>query len=130
MSKKAEINTKKAPEAVGPYSQGIDTDQFAFISGQLPVNPSEGKITAQNIQEQTTQVLDNLKFVLNEVNLDYTDVVRCDVFVKDMDDFAEVNKIYGSRFNADPKPARQTIQVGRLPLDALVEISCIALKKQ
>lgn len=128
MSQVRKIETKEAPEAVGPYSQGTESDGFIFVSGQLPVNSKTGQLVEKNIKIQTSQVIENLKAVLKEGGSDLSRVVRCDVFLKDMNDFKEMNEIYASKFNSDPKPARQTVQVGRLPLDALVEISCIASK--
>ena len=122
------IQTNDAPKAVGPYSQGIETEKFIFISGQLPVNPETGKIVQEDIKIQTSQVIDNIKAILDKAGIVLKNVVRCDVFLKDMNDFQEMNEVYASRFTNDPKPARQAVQVGKLPLDALVEISCIAVK--
>jgi 2-iminobutanoate/2-iminopropanoate deaminase len=128
MSKVKKIETKEAPKAVGPYSQGTESDGFIFVSGQLPVNSKTGQLAEQNIKDQTSQVIENVRAVLKEAGSDLSQVLRCDVFLKDMNDFKEMNEVYASKFNSDPKPARQTVQVGRLPLDALVEISCIASK--
>lgn len=128
MGKQKIVETNRAPKAVGPYSQGIDTGNFVFVSGQLPVNPESGKISTQDIREQTSQVIDNIENVLIQAGLSLKDVVRCDVFLKDMSFFSAMNEIYASRFINDPKPARQAVQVVKLPLDSLVEISCIAIR--
>ena len=122
------IETKEAPGAVGPYSQGIETEGFLYVSGQLPVDPNTGKMVAMEIKVQTERVIENLKAVLAAAGADLSQVVRCDVFLADMNDFKDMNEVYASKFVTDPKPARQAVEVGRLPLDAMVEISCIACK--
>ncbi len=122
------IETRDAPAAVGPYSQGTETNGFIFISGQLPVDPKTGQKVEEDIKVQTDRVIENLKAVLKTAGLDLSRVVRCDVFLKDMNDFKAMNEVYAAKFSTDPKPARQAVQVGKLPLDALVEISCIAYK--
>lgn len=122
------IETNKAPGAVGPYSQGTQTSEFIFVSGQLPVDPKTGQKVEEDIKVQTDRVIENIKAVLKAVGLDLSQVVRCDVFLKDMNDFKDMNEVYASKFVTEPKPARQAVQVGRLPIDALVEISCIAYK--
>ena len=124
----AKIETKDAPGAVGPYSQAIQTDSLIFVSGQLPLDAKTGQIVKGNIQDQTDCVLENIKSILKAAGSDLSHVVRCDVFLKDMNDFKSMNEVYSSKFSTDPKPARQAIQVGRLPLDAMIEISCIAQK--
>lgn len=123
------IDTKHAPKAIGPYSQAIQAGSFLFISGQLPINPETGKIESHTIQGQTKQVLDNLAAILKEAGCTFADVVKSEVFLKDMNDFKEMNGLYAEHFNAEIKPARQAVQVARLPMDALIEISCIAYKK-
>jgi len=122
------IETDKAPGAVGPYSQGTQIGGFVFVSGQLPVNPKTGQKVEEDIKVQTDRVIENIKAVLKAVGLDLSQVVRCDVFLKDMNDFKAMNEVYASKFVTVPKPARQAVQVGRLPIDAMVEISCIACK--
>ena len=122
------IETKEAPGAVGPYSQGIETEKFLYISGQLPVDPKTEQMVEMEIKAQTDRVIENLKAVLEATGSDLSQVVRCDVFLADMNDFKDMNEVYASKFATDPKPARQAVQVGRLPLDAMVEISCIAYK--
>jgi 2-iminobutanoate/2-iminopropanoate deaminase len=128
MSKIEKIETKDAPGAVGPYSQAIQTDSLIFVSGQLPLDAKTGQLVKGNIQEQTDCVLENIRSILKAAGSDLSQVVRCDVFLKDMNDFKSMNEVYSSKFSTDPKPARQAIQVGRLPLDAMIEISCIAQK--
>lgn len=124
-----EIKTKDAPAAVGPYSQGIIVGGFVFVSGQLPVDPSTGKKVKEDIKMQTERVIENLRSVLKESGLDLNHVVRCDVFLKDMNDFQAMNEVYASKFLTVPRPVRQAVQVARLPMDAMIEISCIAQKK-
>ena len=128
MSSRKKIHTNSAPPAVGPYSQAIEIGEFVFVSGQLPVDPVTGKMVENEIKAQTAQVIDNIENILHEANLDLSLVVRCDVFLKDMNEFKEMNEVYASRFTAEPRPARQAVQVGKLPLDAKVEISCIVCK--
>jgi 2-iminobutanoate/2-iminopropanoate deaminase len=123
------VETEKAPKAIGPYSQAIAAGPFLFISGQLPVDPKTGKIVEGSLQSQTKQVLDNLEAILAVEGLSLKDVVKTDVFLKDMQDFAEMNAVYAERFSHPIKPARVTIQAAKLPMDARVEISCTAFKK-
>jgi 2-iminobutanoate/2-iminopropanoate deaminase len=121
------IETKEAPAAIGPYSQAIFAAGFFFVSGQLPINPKTGVIEAITIQEQTLQVLANIAAILKAQNLNFENVVRTEIYLKELADFKEVNAIYAQHFTSEIKPARQTMQVARLPLDALIEISCIAI---
>ncbi len=123
------IETPLAPKAIGPYSQAVATEQFVFVSGQIPIDPLTGKISLQTIEGQTHQVLDNLAAILKEAGLSFDQVVKTEVFVKDLNDFQAINAIYAARFTADVKPARQLVQVSRLPMDSLIEISCIALRR-
>ena len=124
------IATEKAPAAIGPYSQAVKAGNLLFISGQLPIDPTTSKIVEAEIAKQVNRVLDNIEAILAEAGCSFKDVARCDVFVKDLNDFAVVNQEYAKRFNQPVAPARQTVQVARLPLDALVEISCIAVTEQ
>jgi 2-iminobutanoate/2-iminopropanoate deaminase len=123
------INTTHAPAAIGPYSQGIEANGFVFVSGQLPIDPKTNLMAERTIAAQTKQALDNMEAILNEAGLTFNDVVKSEVFLKDMQDFKEMNAIYAEKFSGPIKPARQAFQVAMLPLDALVEISCIAAKK-
>lgn len=127
MSTFKKIETPEAPKAIGPYSQAVYAPPFVFVSGQVPIDPLTGKLVEPDIRLQVNRVLDNLEAILKASGCSFKDVVRCDVFVKDLNDFAIINEEYAKRFNQPVPPARQTIQVARLPLDALVEISCIAV---
>jgi 2-iminobutanoate/2-iminopropanoate deaminase len=120
------IATKEAPEAIGPYSQAILVKDFLFISGQLPIAPSSGKLVGSTIEEQTKQVLANLAAILKAAGCSLEHVVRTEVFLQDLTHFPFVNQIYGEFFTGPIKPARQTIQAAKLPMGALIEISCIA----
>lgn len=128
-AKSKKIETLEAPKAIGPYSQAVLSDQLLFVSGQLPLDPATGKLVPMEIRQQTNRVLDNLEAILKAAGCTFLDVVRCDVFLKDLNDFAALNEEYAKRFSQPVPPARQTIQVARLPMDALVEISCIAKVK-
>ena len=126
MGKEA-IETTNAPAAIGPYSQAIRSGNTLYLSGQIPLDPSSGEIVEGGVQEQTTQVFENLKAVLAAGGANFDDVVRADVFLADMGDFAVVNGIYAEYFANPPYPARQTVAVKTLPKNVLVEISCIAV---
>lgn len=124
------IETSQAPKALGPYSQGIAVSEprpMVFVSGQLPIDPKTGKFVEGTIQALTKQVIDNLEAVLREGGSSLELVVRTDVFLKDLKDFAAMNEEYAKRFNGKITPARQTIQVADLPMGSPIEISCIAL---
>lgn len=121
---KTAIKSENAPEAIGPYNQAIECGKMVFVSGQLPVHLVNGM--PSTIKEQTQQVLENLGHVLTAAGLDYSHVVKTTCFLSDMNDFAEMNEVYGSFFNKIP-PARATVAVKQLPLNALVEIECIAM---
>jgi len=124
--KKRVIQTEKAPKALGPYSQAIQAGSFLFISGQLPIDPATGELVKGDIQEQTRQVFENMKQILEAQSLTLKDVVKTTLFLKDMANFAKVNEIYAACFATEP-PARAAVQVARLPKDAEVEIEAIAL---
>ena len=123
------IQTAHAPKAIGPYSQAIIAENFMFISGQIPINPQTGKIEESSIEGQTRQVLHNIEAILKEAGLTFDHVVKSEIYVKDLDHFSVINLIYGAKFPGDHKPARQLMQVARLPMDSLIEISCIATLK-
>ncbi len=120
------IEAADAPKAIGPYSHAVKAGDFLFVSGQLPLNPKTGQLAPATIQEQTHQVLANIEAILIAAGLTWKNVVRAEVFLKDMQDFKEMNAIYAEKFPHEIKPARQAFQVAKLPMDALVEISCIA----
>ena len=122
------LNTDRAPKAIGPYSQGIDTGNLLFLSGQIPIDPAEGRIVASDIEGQTKQSLENVKAVLARAGCTMDDVVKTTVLLKDIGDFGKMNEVYKSFFSEGSYPARSAFQAGALPQDALVEIEVIALK--
>ena len=122
------ILTEKAPKAIGPYSQAIRTDSMVFTAGQAGLDPATGELVEGGIEAQTRQTLTNLKHVLEASDSDLNYVVKTTVFLKDMNDFAKMNAIYGEFFSQNP-PARSTIAAAALPKNALVEIEVIALLK-
>lgn len=128
------IETKQAPEALGPYSQAVSVNvtgsQFLFVSGQLPLDPLTGKLVEGGVEEATRQALDNIEAILIAANSSFNEVVRVEVFLKDLNDFQKMNEEYKKRFTNPNFPARQTVQVARLPLDVSIEISCIAVIRQ
>jgi len=124
MTKKI-IHTKAAPEPIGPYSQAVQFDKLLFTSGQIAMNPQTNELLLGNVEEQTRQVLENLKAVLEAANSSLDDVLKTTIFIKNMDDFLKINEVYNSFFE-NSVPARSTVEVSRLPKDVLVEIDCIA----
>jgi 2-iminobutanoate/2-iminopropanoate deaminase len=121
------IATKEAPAAIGPYSQAVRAGNMTFISGQLPINPKTGQLVTGSDEEQTAQVLENIKAILVADGMTMDNVVSTTVFVRDLNNFAKMNTTYGSYFKDHP-PARATIQAARLPRDVAIEISAIAVK--
>jgi len=128
MSSKTAVSTPNAPAAIGPYSQAIRVGDFLYTSGQIALDPGSGQIVAGGIAEQTTRVLENLKAILEAAGSDLSRVVKTVVFLKDMNDFAAMNEVYGKYLAPAGivPPARSTVEVARLPKDALVEIEVIA----
>jgi 2-iminobutanoate/2-iminopropanoate deaminase len=128
MSTRTAISTPKAPAAIGPYSQAIRTGDLVFTSGQVALDPATGQLVPGTIAEQTIQVLENLKAVLEATGTTFASVIKTTVFLKDMNDFAAMNAVYGQYFAPEDAiaPARSTVEVARLPKDALVEIEVIA----
>lgn len=124
---KQSIHTKEAPAAIGPYSQAIKANGLVFCSGQTPMDPASGRVVDGGVAAQTERVLNNLSAVLQAAGTGLDKVVKTSVFLKDMNDFAAMNEVYGRYFKGEP-PARSTIQAARLPKDALVEIDVIALE--
>lgn len=122
------IKTDKAPKAVGPYSQGIIAGDLIFVSGQIPFDPINGKMVTGSIKDQTEQSLKNVKAIIEAAGATLEDVVKCTVFLKDMNDFKDMNEVYSTFFKENP-PARAAVEVARLPLDVDVEIEAIALKQ-
>ena len=118
------ISTENAPAAVGPYSQAIQFGNLLFVSGQIPLDPQSGDLVAGDIDTQTRQVMENLKAVVESTGMTLDNVLKCSCFLKNMEDFASFNDVYNSYF-ADSLPARETVEVARLPKDVLVEVSAI-----
>lgn len=125
MSKKI-IVSDQAPAPIGPYSQAVKAGNMLFVSGQIPFDEVTGEMINENITEETHQVMKNLEAILSEAGMSFKNVVKCSIFIKDMGQFATINEAYGQYFKADP-PARETVEVARLPKDVNVEISCIAI---
>ncbi|MBO8137335.1 MAG: RidA family protein [Desulfotomaculum sp.] len=123
MSEKTIISTKEAPAAIGPYSQAVRVGPLLFVSGQIPVNPATGDIPG-NVQDQTHQSMKNLQAIIQEAGGTLKNVVKTTVFIKNMDQFAEVNEVYGQYFQEDP-PARACVEAARLPKDVLVEVEAV-----
>lgn len=122
------VDTKHAPAAIGPYSQGIIVNGIAFFSGQIPLSPTTGEVVGSTIQEQTEQVMANIKALLESQNASFTDVVKTTCFLADMADFAAFNEIYGKYFTG--KPARSCVAVKALPKGVLCEVECIVAVDQ
>jgi 2-iminobutanoate/2-iminopropanoate deaminase len=120
------INTPNAPSPIGPYSQAVMNGNTLFVSGQIAINPSTGELDLSNIENETHQVMKNISAILTEAGMDFSNIVKTGIFLKDMNQFALVNTIYGSYFTSD-FPARETVQVARLPKDVNVEISVVAM---
>ncbi len=120
------VKTDAAPQAIGPYSQAIKASGFVFLSGQIALDPRTGQMVGQDIKTQTKRVMDNIKAVLEGAGSSLEKVVKCGVFLKNMNDFGPMNEEYGSYFKEVP-PARTTVQVAKLPRDALIEVDVIAM---
>lgn len=121
------IQTDEAAQAIGPYSQANEKNGQLYISGQVPVDPTTGKIVEGGIKEQTEQVMKNIGAILKEAGYEYSDIIKCTCLLSDMDNFSAMNEVYGRYFPEDP-PARSGFGVVKLPLNAMVEIECIAIK--
>ncbi|SDL13082.1 2-iminobutanoate/2-iminopropanoate deaminase [Natronincola ferrireducens] len=126
MQMKKAIFTQEAPVAIGPYSQAIEVNGMIYTSGQLPINPTTGEMS-KDVEEQTEQSLKNVFAILKEAGIDSSKVIKTTVFIKDMNDFPRINKVY-ERFFTESYPARSCVEVARLPKDALVEIEVVAVK--
>jgi len=122
---KSIITTKNSPAAIGPYNQGVVAGGFLFTSGQLPIHPVTGEVPS-TIEEQTKQVLENLKGIIEEAGSNLENVVKCTVYLQDMNDFAVMNQIYATYFTAN-QPARATVEISKLAKNALVEIDAVAI---
>lgn len=121
------INTNNAPAPIGPYSQAILAGGFLFVSGQIPIDPLSGELISSDIKAEATQVMENIKAILTEAGLGFDNIVKTSIFLTDLQNFVQVNEVYGTYFTAD-FPARETIQVSALPKGVNVEISVIAVK--
>jgi 2-iminobutanoate/2-iminopropanoate deaminase len=124
---KTVVYSDKAPEPIGPYSQAIQSGNMLFISGQIAIKKSTGNTITSDIEAETKQVMFNVNEILKSAEMDFKNVVKTTIFLKDMNNFPRVNEVYGTYF-ADAPPARETVEVSRLPKDVNVEISCIAVK--
>ena len=121
------IYTDDAPEPIGPYSQAVYINGMLFVSGQKPIDAYSGAMIKDGIAEETQQVMENIKAILHAAEMDFSNVVKCSIFLTDMHDFPKVNEVYGKYFKSSP-PARETVEVSVLPKNANVEISCIAVR--
>lgn len=127
MNKRA-ISIPGAPAPIGPYSQAILLENTLYVSGQIPIDPKTGVLQDQTIEIATKQVMDNILALLNAVDMKNENIVKCSIFLKDLGNFNKVNDVYASYFNDIIPPARETVQVSKLPMDVDVEISCIAVR--
>ena len=121
------ISTQKAPKAIGPYSQAILSGNTLYCSGQIAINPKTGELVLSSISEETHQVMRNISEVLKAAEMDFLNVVKCSIFMKDMQQYSEINNVYASYFSENP-PAREAVEVSVLPKNVNVEISVIAVK--
>ena len=125
--KKIIINTKNAPAAIGPYSQAVLVDKTLYCSGQIAINPKNNSIINISIKEETEMIMKNIFEILSSAQMNFDNIVKCTIFLKNMDDYNEVNKVYSKYFKSDP-PAREAVEVSKLPKNVNVEISTIADK--
>ena len=128
-AEKVIVETEAAPEAIGPYSQAVGYNGLLFLSGQIALEPETGEMVDGGVEEQVTQVMANLSAVLEAAGVNFSHVIRTTIYLEDMEDFETVNEIYGRFFDTNP-PARATVQAGRLPKDAKVEIDLIAARPE
>ncbi|SFU65248.1 2-iminobutanoate/2-iminopropanoate deaminase [Pustulibacterium marinum] len=126
MNKKI-ITTDKAPAPIGPYNQAVLTGNMLFTSGQIALNPETGELVSASIEEETKQVMENVKAILEAANVTFENVIKTSIFLSDMNQFSKVNEVYGSYFNELTAPARETVEVANLPKFVNVEISVIAV---
>jgi len=125
MNKKI-INSKNAPAPIGPYSQAVLYNNTLYVSGQIAIDPATGDLVTGDIVKETHQVMKNIQAILKEAGMDFSNVVKSGIFVKDLNNFGVINQVYGEYYTNNP-PARETVEVSRLPKDVNVEISCIAI---
>lgn len=122
------INTTKAPDPIGPYNQAVIVKDTLYISGQIALDPATGELIKGDVKAETKQSLENLKAILEAADMTFENVVKTSIFIKDMHQFALINEVYGTYFDADTAPARETVEVANLPKFVNVEISMIAVK--
>ncbi|WP_127138978.1 RidA family protein [Flagellimonas oceanensis] len=122
------IHTSKAPAPIGPYNQAVLIKDTLYISGQIPIDPATGKLVEGDIKAETKQSMENLRAILEEAGMTFEHVIKSSIFIKDMNQFAQINEVYGTYFDADTAPARETVEVANLPKFVRVEISMIAVK--
>jgi len=120
------INTDKAPAPVGPYNQSVKTGSMLFVSGQIAIDPSTGNLVDSSIEEETEQVMQNLRVILENAGMNFENVVKASVFVSDMNNYSKINAVYSKYFNEDTAPARELVEVANLPKFVNIEISVIA----
>ncbi len=120
------INTPNAAQPVGPYNQAVKVNNTLYVSGQIPLDPVSGELIKGDVQAQTRMVMENMRAILEAAGMDFSHVVKCSIFITDMNDFPKINEVYAGYFKQDP-PARETVQVGALPKFVDVEVSCIAV---
>ncbi|WP_339607575.1 RidA family protein [uncultured Roseivirga sp.] len=121
------VNSPDAPAPIGPYSQAVKAGNTLYVSGQIPFDQATGEMINENITEETHQVMKNIEAILSEAGMTFNNIVKCSIFIKDMNQFATINEAYGVYFKTNP-PARECVEVARLPKDVNVEISCIAVE--
>jgi len=122
------IKTEKAPAPIGPYNQAVLTGNMLYISGQIALNPDTNELETEELQNETKRVMENLKAILTEAGMSFENVIKTSIFISDMNNFAKINEVYGSYFDAETAPARETVEVANLPKFVNVEISAIAVK--
>lgn len=122
------ISTTNAPNPIGPYNQAVLNGNVLYTSGQIAINPETGKLLVDDIKIETKQVMDNLKAVLNAADMDFENVIKTSIFISDMNNFSDINEVYGQYFDDETAPARETVEVANLPKFVNVEISMIASK--
>ena len=122
------INTDKAPAAIGPYNQAVEKNGMVYLSGQIPINPSTGEIVQGGIEEQSKQVFENIKAVLNEAQLSASDIIKTTCFLTDLSQFQQFNAVYATVFEEGKEPARSTVEVSALPKGVMVEVEVIAVR--
>jgi 2-iminobutanoate/2-iminopropanoate deaminase len=122
------IFTNNAPAPIGPYNQAVLVENTLYISGQIPINPVSGELVSESIESETKQVMENLKAILEAAEMTFENVVKTSIFISNMNDFAKINEVYATYFQAELAPARETVEVANLPKFVNVEISMIAIK--